>query len=923
MLPEPVLARWQPMRAGLVDMFLYDIEEFHFHRGSLLLRGNNGTGKSKVLALTLPFLLDGELAPHRVEPDGDRQKRMEWNLLLGGRYAERLGYTWLEFGRRDDDGTCRYLTIGCGLKAIAGRGIARHWFFVTEQRIGPDLSLLTSGRTALPRDRLIEAVGDHGRVVDRAVDYRRAVDEALFGLGHRYDSLVSLLIQLRAPQLTKRPDERLLSSALTDALAPLDENLVTQVAEAFRNLDDERMSLQTLRDASRAADEFLATYRRYAEVAAKRRAAELRVPHSRYEHLQRDLAQAQRAYEQADARVRIAQGERLAAEAERVRLGTRRRSLDDGPEARAARELRRLEEAATRLAALAGREEATYQRLVQQVDAQRRQVDAAKQEVDDAEQAHGDARTAAAAAAVRAEVRVGHADLVRRLDAVDDAGLPAALRERSDRLVSWRATTLHDLDRLLHAQAELRRRHSEAQLLLGSAQDRVNGAEDQTRLAEQAVVDAGEDLVTAVRRHIGATTELRLPDLDDVLAAAGLWVETMAGDSPVSVAVAHSAQVAADALGRAAAGIDARTSDARAQEAAVNAELAELVAGRQAAPPVAPTRIPFDSAEARPGAPLWRVIDFVDEIGPADRAGYEAALHGAGLLDAWLYPDGRLTEPATGEALIVAAEPVAGNLTTVVRPALDPADPGAAALNPSLVQQVLAAIGIDAASGGGTWVDNTGRYGIGALRGRWSKPAAEFIGDTARQTARRARVTVLTAELAGLHAVLADLDRQGAALDGRRRRLADEVATVPADGALREAHAAAGAARAGRQQARDLLDRAVAESRAAAAAVTDAEGTIAAFAADADLPSDPGELAAVRAGLADYRVALAAWWPAWEYGQRAGPGGRRGSTASGPPGDSPTSNVGAQTRSRSSNQRTRHACTPGKTLPRPPSSTPP
>ena len=107
MLPAPSSERWKPLRAGLVDMFYYDQEEFWFHDGRLLLRGNNGTGKSKVLALTLPFLLDGDLAPHRVEPDGDRQKRMEWNLLLGGKHPspERLGYTWLEFGRRGADGT--------------------------------------------------------------------------------------------------------------------------------------------------------------------------------------------------------------------------------------------------------------------------------------------------------------------------------------------------------------------------------------------------------------------------------------------------------------------------------------------------------------------------------------------------------------------------------------------------------------------------------------------------------------------------------------------------------------------------------------------------------------------------------------------------------------------------------------------------
>ena len=134
-LPLPGHERWQPLRAGLVDLFLYDDEEFRFRDGHLLLRGNNGNGKSKVLALMLPFLLDGELAPHRVEPDADPGKRMEWNLLLGGRYQERLGYTWLELGRLAEDGSPAYLTLGCGLKAVAGRGIAARWFFVTTRRV--------------------------------------------------------------------------------------------------------------------------------------------------------------------------------------------------------------------------------------------------------------------------------------------------------------------------------------------------------------------------------------------------------------------------------------------------------------------------------------------------------------------------------------------------------------------------------------------------------------------------------------------------------------------------------------------------------------------------------------------------------------------------------------------------------------------
>jgi hypothetical protein len=88
-LPVPVLSRWQPLRIGLVELFRYDVEEFWFRDGHLLLRGNNGTGKSKVLALTLPFLFDARLSPSRIEPDGDNGKRMAWNLLLGSTTGAR------------------------------------------------------------------------------------------------------------------------------------------------------------------------------------------------------------------------------------------------------------------------------------------------------------------------------------------------------------------------------------------------------------------------------------------------------------------------------------------------------------------------------------------------------------------------------------------------------------------------------------------------------------------------------------------------------------------------------------------------------------------------------------------------------------------------------------------------------------------
>ncbi|MGH3626454.1 MAG: TIGR02680 family protein, partial [Sciscionella sp.] len=274
-LPEPGSTRWKPLRAGLVDMFYYDTEEFWFRDGRLLLRGNNGTGKSKVLALMLPFLLDGDISPHRVEPDADPKKRMEWNLLLGGAHPhpERLGYTWLEFGRIDEDGTADFRTLGCGMKAVTGRGIAKRWFFVADRRVGENLGLLDNTRVALTQPRLADALGEHGTVYESARAYRRAVDETLFGLGEqRYSALVNLLIQLRQPQLSKKPTEKALSAALTESLPPIDQAVIADVAEAFRGLEEDRETLAAMVEARNAAGSFHQHYRRYAAIASRRQA---------------------------------------------------------------------------------------------------------------------------------------------------------------------------------------------------------------------------------------------------------------------------------------------------------------------------------------------------------------------------------------------------------------------------------------------------------------------------------------------------------------------------------------------------------------------------------------------------------------------------------------------------------------------------
>ena len=137
-------------------------------------------------------------------------------------------------------------------------------------RVGEGLRLVDATGTALTRERLVDALSGRGVVYDRAREYRRAVDEALFGLGEqRYGALVDLLVQLRQPQLSKRPSEKALSAALTEALPPLDQAVVADVAEAFRSLEEDRDELAAMTEAHTSAQAFLDHYRRYAAIAAR------------------------------------------------------------------------------------------------------------------------------------------------------------------------------------------------------------------------------------------------------------------------------------------------------------------------------------------------------------------------------------------------------------------------------------------------------------------------------------------------------------------------------------------------------------------------------------------------------------------------------------------------------------------------------
>ena len=118
----------------------------------------------------------------------------------------------------------------------------------------------------------------------------------------------------------------------------------------------------------------------------------------------------------------------------------------------------------------------------------------------------------------------------------------------------------------------------------------------------------------------------------------------------------------------------------------------------------------------------------------AGRAGLEAALEAAGLLDAWVATDGRLRTGEGGTPLHdteARPRPLQGGS---LADWLEPAGSAASGVPPEVVAQVLEGIACGDADREAleAWIAPDGRFRLGALAGAWTKPAAAHIGFAAR-----------------------------------------------------------------------------------------------------------------------------------------------------------------------------------------------
>ena len=789
------MTRFRPTRAGIINLWDYRDEEFLFVDGWLALRGPNGSGKTKALEVLFPYLLDGRIEPRRLNPFAGEERTMKSNLLYRGQESAH-GYVWMEFG----DGA-RYVTIGIGLRAHRHNDRVIRWHFVTPGRVGVDLSLLDGDDRPVTRKDLIASLGADA-VRDFADEYRQLVDATLFGLGPaRYEQMVDLVLTLRKPQLAKDLNPVELSRTLQRGLRPIDEHLLVEAASAFDDMEAVARTLEGLVEADTACAAFLTVYATYLRTHARAAADALTARRADAEARERELAAARFAAEAADTAVSAAE--------ERVRV-------TDPEPARLRAHLDRLKSSA---AYRSHEQLADVQRHAEDLAAARQRADAA---ADEEQRAEGRRRAEWERALVDtrdARARAGRlaAELATDAEAAgipwtdgdtDATGLAARLSARSQARRADVQTVRAQADR--HAQAERERTQAdEAQRAARAAVDDAAAAEAQ---AETGVRAAREQALEGVRRwaadRAALLAELNLPELPEALAAAmdGPSLKDVYADSVAAPVAARRDRLATLAASQRA------LQDERSR---VVADRDRIAAERDDAPPPSPTR-PAPHSD-RAGAPLWRLVRFADGMSDVDAAGIEAALHAAGLLDAWVHPTGDDTLAAldSGEqdAYLRAREPVSGpSLADVLVPEAQEA------VSAARIEAILASIALDELSG----VAPSGRWAQGSGLGQLRKDQCEYIGVTARAARRAARIAEcerriaefdealagMVAEQAALQAVLDEVQAAAAALPpltgiAEALRVLDRAAAE-----LRVRREAAGAAAA-------RLDAAIAESAAA------------------------------------------------------------------------------------------------------------
>ncbi|MFD5824948.1 TIGR02680 family protein [Lentzea sp. NPDC060358] len=799
------MSRWRLHRGGVVNIWQYTEQTFDFSGGRAIFQGTNGSGKSRTLELLLPLCLDGDLRQVGSKGfDTVSLRRLMLDDYDGG--PNRIGYTWVELVREAADHSGNeYLTCGLGVKASkTSQAITDSWRFVTPLRVGTELQLAGPERVPHGPAQLRDLIGADCMFEEPA--FRAKIADTVYGVpAARYGDLLHLQRTLRNPDVGLKVLEGQLEQILSDALPPLDQAMVEQLATSFDDLESIRENIVRLSSADSALTTFLKTYRDYAFGG-------LRGASERLESAEKSVAKLRREQAKLAQELDLTRMERAAAEQALTDMETGEQqaeetiaALKELPAFRDLQDLKTRENlvAQMRSSAVAALETAHRQRAQEDaaVDAVLRLLRRLAEDLQAADALSGPLREHLRLAGMDA----GLAPRVPQVPAAEAGVTTASVRAKPDpeadplpveRRVPPAAATEDVLTALtavagqtadiaslarrrgalalaLHEQAlALDAQQREVESLRQKARDAQLGATESTSLRNQEAQELAE-VVQAWLEQVEVWTSsgpllderpadaLELPRTADPAAAKRLGTTAREWVGPL----VRAARDAAHAFTQ-------QRAELRTRLDALDEELIGLRSGAERVP--VPGQYVSANRDAGQGAPFYRLVDFAPSLTERDRAGLEAALQASGLLDAWV----TLADTELNDVLAVASSPVGGRtLADVLVPAVE-----GSPVPEGFVADLLRAVSLDDRDTLSLTTDGVWRSGV--LTGRWTKPEAEFIGAGAREAARGRRIAALEDELAELRGRLGTAEDDLARAHEHVATWEAHVAAFPGDGEL-------------------------------------------------------------------------------------------------------------------------------------------
>ena len=824
-------SKWQMYRAGLVNFWYYDEEEFHFADGKLLLRGSNGSGKSVTMQSLIPLLLDGKKSPDRLDPFGSRARRIE-DYLLGEKELverdERTGYLFLEYKRA---GVQQYLTTGIGLQA-KNHAPLDFWGFVIHdnRRLGHDLYLYKTEydvddgkeqKIPLSRRELESLIGDGGKVVRTQGEYMELVNRYVFGFESldAYADLIKLLIQLRSPKLSKDFKPTVIYEILNDSLPALSDDELRPLADTIESMDQTKQQLEQLRRVESSLQRICRQYDAYNQFVLAEKAEGLLQSQKRCKELVRRADSLRQQLDEWQEQGQQAADALRDVELEQQVLSQEVQELRDHDVFKAEAQKQQLEGQLQET-------EAQLQRKAESLEHKKQSEMRLEESIRAEEQK-------LAASDARLE------DLLATLDlTADAAGFRYHAVSESEFRRQWAvdydfrlwrqdaAEYLEQLEKgleLLREEMQAKERYQEADRELAQARMRLHQAQGEERRWGEVFEEEKAAWLTAFHQWREGTRELSLLAAEVQAACQRLmsvYDEYRFEDVKTPVQGAYHRQY--QELERA---LVANRHQMELQEQAIRekqTELRKLKAAKDVEPPRHPdTEAARAELTARgiPHTPFFAAVEFKEHVPDSVRERIEAAIGQMGLLDALIIPQG-YEAPTPNSDRIIQPRRMPRYVATTLADLLYPTPVEGSGVSSKDIAAILASIavrGLDTEAqaagdgaqqvsfdlaigtegdlcqaeleGGATLLDLDGIYHLGPLYGH--APSTEqsiYIGKEARRRYRLQKIEELESELARLEAELENIQGEGQAIARRQRQLSTDYEGFPADRDLGEAH---------------------------------------------------------------------------------------------------------------------------------------